>query len=618
MMYIMPASLAGGLSQLEILEIELASSLEYVFGEDNNDIIQNLKQSIDLPVLKAFKLTNLPNIISITPENYDVNWPSLDGPQIRGCPKLIGMANLDPEERQQGDDKATKQDLEIQMIEDVISTKSNSKLEDLPQEDKSHGDEQEAIEKVEEERHNDIEAEDKNEKEAEQHKEEKYAIPEDKSDIIGQSDASCVESRQLDEGRSRIVKGSLHKDPKAEESKAGTSSMELIENQSKVELDLPLVVENPQQALEEIKDSHEVQAAVEVHPQSQKIDVIDDTQEGPQEKNLNPDGSMNLREINTDIATVSLRKDPVSEESTVKTLSPVLIDKQPQAVMDPQQDYRARHQEVLPEDSHNEVQGASEFQLHSQKIDAIADPPKSLQEKHLFTVGSMNSRERNTEIVKESLHRDPALEETTVGSSSLELIEKQPKVKLQLSQFVVDPQEPLEEYKVLSPITGIAEGTTSSSRNQQLSPKELVDFHGLFKIKARRAQLLEEAFDKYPRLWQWMFSQKTPRFCKWGYKTLADMLEFLTSEPPNAIMDGLKRKKYEDLCLELESFGFDKDWLASIRQRVMDMQVDRDEKMKQLVELEYQVSTLKDQLNVARARMDSIKDDLSKLDVIGF
>lgn len=167
---------------------------------------------------------------------------------------------------------------------------------------------------------------------------------------------------------------------------------------------------------------------------------------------------------------------------------------------------------------------------------------------------------------------------------------------------------------IVSPATKAV--TSSSSIEQHSFAEELVDFHGLFKINAGRACMLDEAFAKYPHLWEWKASQKTPRLCKWGYKSLADMLVFLKSETPNT-MNRSKMNTFEDLCSELESFGFDKEWLGSIRRRVMAMQVDHNDKLNHLAKLKSRVSTLKEELNITKARMTSMKDDLCKLDVFG-
>ena len=135
---------------------------------------------------------------------------------------------------------------------------------------------------------------------------------------------------------------------------------------------------------------------------------------------------------------------------------------------------------------------------------------------------------------------------------------------------------------------------------------EEVDFHGLFKIDSRRASLLNEAFAKYPHLWEWRKSVR-PKYCKFGYESLSDMLLFLKEKTPKA-MDESSKEEFEKIYAELESFRFDKDWLTSIYQRVMDLQVDN-KKVKHLVELESQLTNV-------RAQIARIKDDLSKYEAV--
>ncbi|KAK4275899.1 hypothetical protein QN277_018909 [Acacia crassicarpa] len=154
---------------------------------------------------------------------------------------------------------------------------------------------------------------------------------------------------------------------------------------------------------------------------------------------------------------------------------------------------------------------------------------------------------------EESLNKDSAPEKSKVGTSSPDMIERQPLV-------VKDPQQVAhEKYEEAS--------TSSSMSNQHPSEEELVNFHGLFKIEARRALLLEEAFNENPQLRAWKLSQKNPKICELGYNSLAKMLEFLKFDIPKAMMDDSKRKEFEDLCAVLEYFGFDKDWVASIRHK---------------------------------------------------
>lgn len=101
-------SFASGLLQLEILEIEDAAKLQYVFGKDNLEKDQNQNQSIDHPSMKILKLINLPIIISICPQNYHIMW-QLDEQLVMRCPKWRDRSYLYSETSQQGGEKATKQ-----------------------------------------------------------------------------------------------------------------------------------------------------------------------------------------------------------------------------------------------------------------------------------------------------------------------------------------------------------------------------------------------------------------------------------------------------------------------------------------------------------------------------
>ena len=136
---------------------------------------------------------------------------------------------------------------------------------------------------------------------------------------------------------------------------------------------------------------------------------------------------------------------------------------------------------------------------------------------------------------------------------------------------------------------------------QELRKHEKVDFHGLFKLNSRRASLLNEAFAKYPHLWEWQKSVG-PKYCKFGYESLSDMLLFLKEKAPKA-MDESSKEEFEKIYVELESFRFDKDWLTSIYQRVMDLQI-YNEKVKHLIELESQIAKIKDDLSKYEAAFD--------------
>lgn len=102
---IIPASLAGGLSQLERLQIEDAQELKHVFGNDNNSAPPHRKRnqfhSIHLARLQAITFTNLPNIVSICSQNYQVTLPALKELATEGCPLWSEATDLSPNMREE-------------------------------------------------------------------------------------------------------------------------------------------------------------------------------------------------------------------------------------------------------------------------------------------------------------------------------------------------------------------------------------------------------------------------------------------------------------------------------------------------------------------------------------
>ncbi|XP_027342708.1 uncharacterized protein LOC113855315 [Abrus precatorius] len=88
--YLIPITFAGGLVQLECLEIVCNSELKYVFGQCTNGahlVGQNQNElKIDLTSLEELTLNALPDIISICPEVCCVTWPSLRQFSVQNCP----------------------------------------------------------------------------------------------------------------------------------------------------------------------------------------------------------------------------------------------------------------------------------------------------------------------------------------------------------------------------------------------------------------------------------------------------------------------------------------------------------------------------------------------------
>ncbi|KAI4318227.1 hypothetical protein L6164_026016 [Bauhinia variegata] len=255
---------------------------------------------------------------------------------------------------------------------------------------------------------------------------------------------------------------------------------------------------------------------------------------------------------------------------------------------------------------------------------------KEIQEESVLEEGRGGEEEENTSSFQQSRVIDDAQASTpSVDDSSFSTIKASSshdanvvrKSGVNISNSKQDrdvtPQTSLNKGVILNEDqrnnikngNGTSGASTPSSARQDPMLEEIVNFHGLFKLDARRAALLEEAFSKYPHLQEWQ-KRFRPKYIKWGYESLADMLLFLKSETPKK-MDNSKREEFEKQYAELESFGFNKEWLASIHQKVMEVQINN-EKLKQLEELESLENALQDGLNNVRAIFTTVRDYFSK------
>ncbi|XP_061361146.1 uncharacterized protein LOC133305048 isoform X2 [Gastrolobium bilobum] len=90
--YVIPVIYAQNLRQLESLSIHDCRELKYIFGQnihENQLIDQNQnKLKIEFPAVRQLDLSELRNIISIFPENYDPSWPSLRDFTLYSCPEF--------------------------------------------------------------------------------------------------------------------------------------------------------------------------------------------------------------------------------------------------------------------------------------------------------------------------------------------------------------------------------------------------------------------------------------------------------------------------------------------------------------------------------------------------
>lgn len=88
--HIFPIRCAQGLVQLESINIGRTSELKYIFGQHENwdgSSYQN-QVHIELPLLKEVRLQGLPNLLSISPHNSHLRWPSLKEMDCEACPNF--------------------------------------------------------------------------------------------------------------------------------------------------------------------------------------------------------------------------------------------------------------------------------------------------------------------------------------------------------------------------------------------------------------------------------------------------------------------------------------------------------------------------------------------------
>ncbi|XP_073221261.1 uncharacterized protein [Cicer arietinum] len=92
--YIIPVTCAHGLLQLECLEIKFTPKLMYVFGQSNSkhDNQSHKEMKINLPALEKLTLSNMPNLISMCPNNFHLALPSLRQFTLQSCPEVAIMS----------------------------------------------------------------------------------------------------------------------------------------------------------------------------------------------------------------------------------------------------------------------------------------------------------------------------------------------------------------------------------------------------------------------------------------------------------------------------------------------------------------------------------------------
>lgn len=95
----------------------------------------------------------------------------------------------------------------------------------------------------------------------------------------------------------------------------------------------------------------------------------------------------------------------------------------------------------------------------------------------------------------------------------------------------------------------------------ELSDNDLVDFQGLAMVPRRHASLLERACVRHPHLA--MYSKRSLRWREFSYKTLGELLFFLTSTKRKE-MTHKAWAHLQTLWEDTKGLGFDLSWLAPV------------------------------------------------------
>ncbi|XP_057431572.1 disease resistance protein RML1A-like isoform X2 [Lotus japonicus] len=161
--------------------------------------------------------------------------------------------------------------------------------------------------------------------------------------------------------------------------------------------------------------------------------------------------------------------------------------------------------------------------------------------------------------------------------------------------------------------------------------EECATFRDIGAIKKRHIPLLEEAIANYPSLWSWRVKFTRSKMREFGYTILGDMLEFLSVTRWGDLTE-TKKAEFESLVCELETFGFDIQWLKNTETLIKQSKIDKVaiDHMKRLeVQVKEQqtvVEELEDHLQVAKVELTNLKSELGNLrcelgnldDFIGF
>ncbi|KAI4315996.1 hypothetical protein L6164_024016 [Bauhinia variegata] len=234
-----------------------------------------------------------------------------------------------------------------------------------------------------------------------------------------------------------------------------------------------------------------------------------------------------------------------------------------------------------------------------------------------------DSAESNTIDMKKI--RDTAPQTSGESSKALSPPVPEPPIAPSTSQLSSISPHPIHESPPVDKLL------SSSVSQYMVNPgEEYAAFRDIGPMKKKHIPLLEQAIVKHPSLWAWRYKYRRPQMKQFGYATLGDMLEFLTTTRWRDLIEE-KKAEFESLKMELEAFGFDIQWLKNTETRIKQSNIEEDincintlkvQEMKQKIAVEALEDSLqkaKRELENTTSEMETIKFKLGDLDdLIGF
>ncbi|XP_061351810.1 MATH domain and coiled-coil domain-containing protein At3g58370-like [Gastrolobium bilobum] len=136
---------------------------------------------------------------------------------------------------------------------------------------------------------------------------------------------------------------------------------------------------------------------------------------------------------------------------------------------------------------------------------------------------------------------------------------------------------------------------------------ELMDFRGLGKIEKAFVPLLDEVCSRHPSLIECQHN-KSRRFTEWAFTALGRVLFFLKTKKVIDMKDDA-REHLQILWNELETFGFDLEWLKPHVESALARRL-RFHRVMNVIEREQNVEALKMEKNRLKEKMDAIDVDI--------